>query len=134
MKPLISTMAIFLIATTISTCMTTNDAPATIKLTSDRIALAASDTTGSVDASLSCNCPCTMQNMMVTGDTGMIHFNLAEMQNNQEVTHHIVAIANPANATSDSTYTCTFTFMMHDPMVMGGMQDYHTSVTAIYRR
>ncbi len=135
MKILLSiTISLVLITAGLEACSSSNDSPATVNLTSNTIALNAQDTTGSVDASLSCQCPCDMNDMMATGDTGVIHFNIGELMGQHETTHHIVATVNPMDADTGVTYTCTFHFTMHDPMVMGGMQDYPATITATYRR
>jgi hypothetical protein len=106
--------------------------PATVQLSSNIMALSPTDTTKTVDAALSCGCPCLLQDMKVTGDTDVIRFNLASHQT-EESTHHITATAMPS-LTKPGTYSCVFSFTMHDPMEMGGMHDYAASVTATFTR
>lgn len=69
----------------------------------------------------------------MTGDTSVIHFNLTSLQDAREV-HHITATAMPSHGVAGKSYTCIFSFVMHDPMEMGGMHDYPASIIATFSR
>ena len=129
---LFAVLAVIISSAFIACASPTSTSPATVNLTADKIQLSVADTVGGSDASLSCGCPCKLQNMMVTGDTNVIHFDLAALQDEQS-THHITAMASPS-MTKPGSYSCTFSFVMHDPMDMGGMNDYSASVTAVFIR
>lgn len=133
MKPLLISLLVIASVACASCNSSTDDSPAKVQLTAERIALSATDTSKSVDASLSCGCPCKLQNMMVSGDTNVIRFNLDALRDEQS-THHIMATATPSAAKAGTSYSCTFSFVMHDPMNMGGMHDYSASVTATFMR
>ena|ERR1035437_9615541 len=133
MKTFFLAIPIVLASAAFSACSSTSDSgPATVQLSSDKIQLAGTDTTRTVEAALSCGCPCLLQDMKVTGDTDVIRFNLASHQT-EESTHHITATAMPSR-TKPGTYSCVFSFTMHDPMEMGGMHDYSAHVTATFTR
>ncbi|MDP4199818.1 MAG: hypothetical protein Q8922_07640 [Bacteroidota bacterium] len=133
MKTLLAIVSIVLITATFFACSSPmNTSPGSVQLTSDKIQLAGMDTTGTVEAALSCGCPCMLSNMKVTGDTSVIRFNLAAHRTS-ESTHHITATATPSSA-KPGTYTCVFSFMIHDPMEMGGMHDYPASIVATFAR
>lgn len=133
MKTLLLAGSIVLASAAFSACASnTDNSPATVKLSANSIQLSTTDTVETVDASLSCMCPCKLTNMMMMGDTDVIRFDMTALQS-EEATHHITAMAQPSKA-KPGTYSCTFSFVMHDPMEMGGMHDYASSVTATFTR
>lgn len=133
MKTFLAAVSIVVASAAFVACSSTNyPNPATVQLSSNIMALSPTDTTKTVDAALSCGCPCMLSDMKVTGDTDVIRFNLASHQTEESI-HHITATAMPSMA-KPGTYSCVFSFTMHDPMEMGGMHDYAASVTATFTR
>jgi hypothetical protein len=115
---LAAALSVGVVACTDSSMMNSASSQSTLRLTSNTIALSGSDTSKSIQASLTCGCTFMMEQMKTWGDTSCIHFNRADL-GTMRSQQNVVATVDPSRATAPHMSAC-LSFMVNDRM-MGTM-------------